>query len=237
MKSYFTVLLLANIVQAADVQVVVPSHLGGAVGGNSALWPFTFEELRIESRRYQQVYDASQFGAIASQGGYIKQLWFREGGSNPGDTSEFLPSVQINLGVTSRAPDALSPLFAENIDGIYTVVYASSLQIETQIGWTIITLAQPFFYSPEAGNLLLDIRTFASGGPTNSIDDLPALDAEDTLGDPVSSVFASDVNATSGFISTLGLVTQFRIEPIPEPSTWVLLGLGLLGMWRFLRRK
>src|SRR5688572_31741042 len=93
--------------QGADLFLVAPNNLD-TPEGNRANWPFTFEEFGINSRRYQQVYDASQFASIRPQGGYIKQLYFREGGPlGPGDTSEYLASVQINLGITLRAPDNL----------------------------------------------------------------------------------------------------------------------------------
>src|SRR5687768_4301567 len=118
--------------RGADVRIVAPNNFDTAEG-NSTHWPFTFEEFGIGSRRYQQVYDASQFSAIGPQGGYIKELWFREGGRlGAGDTFEFLPSVQINLGVTPRVPDSLSPVFSENIGTAYSTVYgAAPLQVWT----------------------------------------------------------------------------------------------------------
>jgi PEP-CTERM motif-containing protein len=223
------------LAQAADLFVVAPNDLDFPAEGNTVGWPLTFPELGITSRRYQQVYNSSQFSLIASQGGYIKQIWFREDMAPGGGAGDFLDSVQINLSITARSPDSLSPIFSENIGTIDTLVYGPSpLQISTAIGWTIIPLAQPFIYIPSKGNLLMDIRTTdATPYPLAR----RTLDAEDTVGDSISAIMANDVNATSGFVSTSGLVTGFTIEPIPEPSTWALLGLGFFGIWRFLSRR
>lgn len=236
MKTLIPSLLFLLHTLAQGAQIIVPNNLDSPAEGNTTRWPFTFSDDGITSRRYQQVYDASQFASIGSQGGYIDQLWFRaDMVAFGGNASDFLDSVQINLGVTPRSPDSLSAVFSENIGTVYATVYGPSpLTIATQIGWTIIPLTQPFLYVPADGNLLLDIRT---------IDATPypfaarTLDGEDTVGDSISAVFASDVNATTGVVSTRALVTLFRVEPIPEPGTWGLLGLGLLGTWRFSRRK
>ena len=53
------------------------------------------------------------------------------------------------------------------------------------------------------------------------------VDAADVLGDRVSSVFANSVGAASGTASTMGLVSQFWITSVPEPSTLLLTTLGL----------
>ena len=229
----FLIFLLSfSSAETADVFFVAPNHLQTA-NGNSDGWPFSFPELEIDSRRYQQVYDASQFAIMGPNGGYIKQLLFREGSRG---ANRFLPSVQIDLGTTPRIPDGLSPVFSENIGDVYTTVYASSLSVSTPGGWAVITLSQPFFFSPTQGNLLMDIRTFTSSEPDPFML-FPTLDAEDTLADSISAVMANDVNALSGVVTTHALVTGFIVEPIPEPGTWVLLGLGLLGIRHFLRRK
>lgn len=229
MKSTLVLVLLLPL-NASCVEFIVPVDRG-----NSSGWPFTFEEFGIVSRRYQQVYDASAFSSIVPEGGTITHLFF------PIESLGYTPllrSVEIELSTTSREPDSLSPLFAENAGGDKTIVYGpSALVIQNSFnGNTLITFTQPFFYLPQNGNLLLDIRTF-EGGPFPDPPMPRRLDAEDTLGDSVSAVMANDVNAPSGFLSTSGLITGFEIVPIPEPSTWALLGLGLFAMWRFSIRR
>ena len=232
---YSAVILAANMAVAADAFLVVPDHLRSREG-NSAGWPFTFQNASITSRRYQQVFDSSQFGFIQPAGGYIKELWFRaDQYLTFGNAADFLDNVEISMGITARSPDSLSPLFSENIGGLYSTVYGPSpLLVETSIGWTKVSFSNPFLYNPADGHLLIDIRTTDT---TEYPFAQRTLDAEETMGDSISSVFANDVNSPSGLVSTRGLVTQFRVEPVPEPSAWALMGLGICGMWCFLRRQ
>jgi hypothetical protein len=86
---------------------------------------------------------------------------------------------------------------------------------------------QPFFYNPTNGNLLVDFRIYTGAGTIPG--GIAILDAYDVRGDSVSSVYAYDtVLPASGQATTLGLATLFVVTPIPEPSTWALLGMGLL---------
>src|SRR5687768_7948646 len=135
------VLLLELPATAADADLVVPNNLLSREG-NSSHWPFTFQNIGITSRRYQQVYDASQFGFISPAGGYIKEIWFRaDNYQNFGHANEALDSVQINFGITVRSPDSLSPVFSQNVGNVYTTVYGpSSLFVSTPTGWTLIAL-------------------------------------------------------------------------------------------------
>jgi hypothetical protein len=72
------------------------------------------------------------------------------------------------------------------------------------------------------------------------------LDAEQTDGDPVSRVYAYGADSNTAIITdSLGLVVKFTTTPIsgttpqppiPEPSTVLLLGAGLLGLGAFRRK-
>jgi hypothetical protein len=89
-----------------------------------------------------------------------------------------------------------------------------------------------FYYNPAAGNLLMDIRV--GGGPAVS-----PFDAMDIVGDPVSSVFAYDRTLPeTGAPSSLGLITYFLVDPVPEPSSLALFGIGFAAVgWFFAWRK
>ena len=90
-------------------------------------------------------------------------------------------------------------------------------------------MTTPFWYRPEQGNLLLDIK-----GRSGLTVFPGALDAQSALGDSISRVFANSEILTSGTADTLGLVTRFNMTVVPEPSTWALLltGSALLALYR-----
>ena len=63
---------------------------------------------------------------------------------------------------------------------------------------------------------------------------LVRLDAFDTVGDSVGSVYSfGNPFLPSGTARTLGLATAFVVTPVPEPSILGLLAvaLGCLGFW------
>ena len=87
----------------------------------------------------------------------------------------------------------------------------------------------PFWYNPQQGNLLLDIR-----GRSGQVFFPGTLDAQSVFGDSISRVYANSELLTSGIADTLGLVTRFDMLVVPEPSTWALLltGSALLALYR-----
>jgi hypothetical protein len=225
-------LLSALTVKAA----VVPEGLTLIEGNSGSSMPFNSTGVR-----FQQVYAASAFEFEAP--GWIRGLAFRVDGSPGGGGMPFfgktLPNVQINLSTTLRQPDSLTPVFADNVGFNDTIVRSGPLSIQGSItspgpnSFDIgIPLTTPFFYNPAQGNLLLEVRNFM--GTSTS-----PFDAVNTSGDSVSTLFASGADSTFGNVSTIGLVTWFTIDPVPEPSTWALVGIGFLlfGVYRHVRPK
>jgi hypothetical protein len=187
--------------------------------------------------RYQQVYDASQFSQ-APNGGWITEIDFRVDSIAGYPFSATLRNLQINLSTTAKVPDGLSPIFGANIGSDDTLVFgpgqlamSSAFDGAPQAFDIKITLATPFLYNPTAGNLLLDVKNYegADGLPRFP----PGFDAESITNDAISRIYADSVNAISATqVDTLGLVTQFQMNPIPEPSpvTLLLLGGASLGL-------
>ena len=150
-----------------------------------------------------------------------------------------LSNVQISVSTTLRQPDSLSPIFADNVGLNNSIVRSGSLTISGrnihfpggpnpfEIG---VQFTTPFFYDPSQGNLLLDVRNFMGAATT-------PFDAVNTPGDPVSSLFALGPDSVSGTPSTVGLVTLFVIDPVPEPSTWALFITGIVAFVAFRRRR
>ena len=227
----------------ADV-IVVPNGLAAVEGNSNNAFPFNIAN---PSQRYQQVFGASDF-AVLSGPQLITQIAFRPDAVTGNAFSSTLPDVQINFSTTSRAPDALSSTFADNVGSDDSVVFSGPLSLSSSDTGPaagpknfdiVINLTTPFLYDPGTGNLLFDVRNFGGGRTTQ-------FDAHEVFLDSVSrlwSVSSNGVNDTTGSSDSSGLVARFTTQAvttaIPEPSSLALLSLGALSLagcgWR--RRK
>jgi hypothetical protein len=211
--------LLATSASAQSTSIIVPGALANTDGNDGS--PLFL--------RYQQVYSSSEFGLINNGGGDIAGFLFRLDQTFGQSFSTTLTNVQITLSTTQKAPGALSPVFAENVGADRTVVLGPAT-VPFSAGKTPLVSPQPFdagfgfthafYYNPAAGNLLVDVQLF--GGATAGY-----FDAQSTQGDSISSLGGSSASALSGILSTAGLVTEFAVVPVPEPSALVLVSFGL----------
>jgi hypothetical protein len=200
--------------------VVVPNDLRYIEGDYSSIYPFFIEQGGLSSMRYQQLYAASQFAAAGPDGGYITSLYFRANGGS--GAADFITNIQINLSTTSRSVSSLSPAFANNVGADDTVIFGPAALMTSGGGLASpndfdvkIPVNTPFYYSPSAGNLLIDIRNFTGGlVPYQSI---KALDA--TAKNSLSFVYGNPVEAGTGMGFIGGLVTEFVIAP--PPALWI----------------
>ncbi len=138
-----------------------------------------------------------------------------------------MQNIQIRLSTTTRGPDGLSSTFADNVGANEVVVYSGSLRFfdtKLETYGIHIALQNPFTYDYHAGNLLMDVRNFATIAPPAS--GVYGLGIGFTFGDSVSIVSASSASALIGFSSTAGLSTRFTTTPVPEPGTNALLLVG-----------
>ncbi len=209
-------------------QVVVPNGLDNVEGNSSSADLF-----RTESTTFQQVFSASAFNFLGAPTGRIDGISFRFDGGSGQSFVGFWPGYSVILSTTTQSPDSLSPNFGENAGPDAVVVAGGLLGIlavdspgvrafEVRIPFTT-----PFFYDPSRGNLSMYIGT--APGSTSLM-----LDAQFVAGDSVGRVFG---DGTSGTVDSLGLVTRFDFTPVPEPSSWLIAGIGaLLVFWHLFRQ-
>ncbi len=209
---------------AAATVVSLPFPYDAAADTLSA-YPFATKQVGVTSMRLQQVYGASGFSVFGfdPDGEYITQLIFDL--DSPGhDVSWRIPKIEINLSTTTRDVDSLSPVFADNVGGDSLTVYGPGSLSFVTAGSLVIPLDKPFFYNPSRGNLLMDVSVFDGSG-TPDLSNL-ALDARFAANDQVSQVYAIDVTAPTGTLSTVGLRTGFLGQPVPEATSALLFLFG-----------
>jgi Immunoglobulin I-set domain len=198
-------LILSAVATFAQTNIlIVPNSLATVEGDSGNSYPFNIGT--NSTMRYQQVYAASQFGALPPGGTNLIGIAFRLDAGWP-PFSSTLPAVQINLSITTKAPDGLSTTFANNVGADDTVVFSGPLSLSSSGSGSpapfdiVILFSTQFFYNPDRGNLLLDVRNFGGGS-------ISQPDATSVTGDSVSRVYGPVATSTGG-ADTAGLVTEF----------------------------
>jgi hypothetical protein len=234
-----SVCALARGVTVGSSSIVAPNSAATADGNSENSYPFAV----AETIRYQQVYMASQFGAVTPGGEMITQIAFRPNASDGYAFSHTIGDIRIDLSTTLAAPGDLSLTFADNVGANDKTVFNGPLTLSSADTGPaggpknfdiLIQLATPFFYNPAAGNLLLDLRNFSSGNTGGTL--IPELDGASGASSMMGRVYDFDASAAAAQYpfeqDTIGLVTQFTVAQAPEPAAWALLGLGGLLMAR-----
>ncbi len=173
------------------------------------------------STRYQQVYASNAFSAPF----LIQELVFYAT-SNTG--APILPATfEIYLSVTGYGVNELgSRSFDDNL-GAHTQLFSTLVGGFTLTGSElVINGTTPFLYDPAEGNLLLDIRV--NGAPLGHAGPFFAALGPGNATGEATVPFSRWHDFGIGF-DDRGLVTGFRAYA-PEPGTFALLVLGLIGL-------
>ena len=154
--------------------------------------------------RNQTVYDHSQFPPESI---LITELRFRPDYFYGKAFNTTIADIQINLSTTTRAPDALSSTFAENVGRNDMVVVQGAVDVSSAFSGPangpkdfdiIFRLKRPFHYHPSTGNLLVDVRNYSGS-------DASLLSGAGDFGDGASRVGATvfgSVEGTTGLQDT-----------------------------------
>ena len=192
-------LAIDNRAPRSNTSLVVPNYLPSQDF-------FEASHTFLEPMRVQQVYSATEFGERPM---LITGFYWRPC-ADPQYGFAFhtvLPDFQINLSTTSKQPDQLSLVFAENSGRDEKMVFKGRLAISSRFQESVgntkafdifVPLQHPFVYRPESGNLLVDIRCFQSS-------DASYVGEYGAYGDSGSRVYALDPDATTASVADTGI--------------------------------
>lgn len=211
MLSFLAMGLVASFAEAATISVLDPT-----MGSNTA--PFGYSVPGVSERRYQQAYSSANFDTALM----IEDIsFFRTSVAGNLQDGTYLLSL-------STVPTAINSLSTTNFDanlGANNQVFATVALAGVAPAVLTFTGA-PFYYNPEAGNLLLDIRVTDIVPATP----FPASFAYSSTASETVSRYTNYV--TSGFTGR-GLATRFDGVAIPEPtSIAIVAALAALSLGR-----
>jgi hypothetical protein len=179
--------------------------------------------------QYQQVYGGSLFDQNVPAYD-ISALRFRVDPSAQAFANS--PELEVRLFVTQQDPDVARATRYTG-SGEITVLPRNRINWSGSPGLSfdaVIPLPNHFVYDPKLGNLVIDIAVHDWGlGPTD-------FDVTNKNFDQIGAFFGA-IGAQNGSWGSAGFVTQFAFEPIPEPSTWILVGIGLVAIFSMRRKR
>jgi hypothetical protein len=221
MKSFFSIIATFVLLLAPQADtIVVPNGYENREGGTGMMSPFAADYER--GLRYQQVYESAWFASLPPEGVLITEVRFRKDDEASGTFDTVIPAVEVALSTTSISTTNLSGHFSENIGPNELVVFPrGSLHLkagdlpagQVEPFEIVIPFSIPFYYKPQTGNLLLDIRIYPGRSGSYSY--------WDTFGVPFPrNLFlgAHGPDSLGGTLTGVGYVTQFVFSHVPREA-------------------
>ena len=209
------------------IKVVSPLSAKSAEGNSSGIPPAG------APGRVQVLYLASDFAELPVTRRQLVAFNFRAYAAQNQPNNWTFPDIEVWMSTTSRT--TLSNVFADNHGPNKTKVHDSSLVFPTLVtgptgGPKYVAdgprLDTPFFYDPSQGNLLIE-QVYVVAGPNAPS---PNTDVQSTVGGRFLATAVGNPNSTSGALNNFVPVLQLEFEAVPEPSTFLLEGIGLVGL-------
>lgn len=212
-----------------EIRVVVPSEFDGVEGNSGG------PDIPGIGYRVLTIFSASEFESLPESHRSITAIALRPNASVVEPRATDWGEAQWFLSTTQRPHDQLSNVFAENHGADKTVVFHGPLTLTTQAAGPPegprefdyrFSLQEPFFYDPGQGNLALEFIL------PDGITPAP-LDDQGVRPNAALSDFPLSDNTTGAFRGDQLIV---ELTFVPEPSTFVGLTVGLLGIliWAIL---
>jgi len=185
--------------------------------------------------RVQFLYLGSDFAQLPATHRQIAAFNYRADGAQNQPINWTYPDVEVWMSTTNRT--SLLSVFADNHgpnktkvhDGSLTFPIVATPPAEGPKDFGQGTpLDTPFFYDPSQGNLLVELA-YVVTGPSSPA---PTIDTQSGAPGRFLATAVGNPNSTSGGLNDFVPVLQFEV--VPEPSTFVLAGVALVGLlaWR-----
>ena len=217
---HFLVILIAGFaigsraVAGYGIGVTSPPEFAATLDGNAAF------EARFFAAHFQQVFPASEFGALPPRGALLRTITYYQDPLGPVyPPKDGFGGVEIRVSTVTRDGSSLSPVFSENL-GLddFELIRPGDLHSLGR-GIDLSSSSDGFLYDPAKGNLLLDVRGLA----------LPFIVDGFRSDHPISVwQLRGDGSLPAGKLTVNGLVTGFGFWVVPEPGVGLITTTGLV---------